>query len=79
MTTTVPGFGHGWAAAHRRLIAVVALAVAIAVAVTVAITLLVPTSSSAPSTPRTVTSEWPVDPGTLTDKEKCELARVRVC
>lgn len=76
--TTVPGT-PGWAGAHRRVLTMITIAVTLAAALALAITLLVTSNSPAPAAPRTATVEWPVDPQTLTDKEKCELARVRVC
>ena len=74
MTATVTSPARIWAGAHRLLLAVVAFTVALAAAAAIAIAALSTSGSESSSTP-----DWPVSPDSLTDKEKCELARVRVC
>ena len=73
MTATVSSPARIWMGAHRLLLTVVAFAVALAAAATIAVVLSTSGSASSTSTP------WPVSPDTLTDEQKCEMARVRVC
>ena len=74
MTATVSGPARIWMGAHRLLLIAVAFAVALAAAATIAVVL----STSGSGTSSTSTP-WPVSPDTLSDKEKCEMARVREC
>ena len=74
MTATVSSPARIWAGAHRLLLTVVAFAVALAAAIAIAVVL-----STSGSVPSSTPADWPVSPDTLSDKEKCEMARVRVC
>ena len=80
MTATVPQPTRVRIASRRMLLAVVATVAAIAVALTVVLALLSSDPVSSIPAPAVVPApEWPVDPDTLSDKEKCQLAQVRLC